>query len=332
MPESNFPSSLDTDANDSLPKTISNTAALNSPNHAEMHGRSNDAIIEIEEKVGIGDTTPTSGAILIGTGTGASAWDTSPTFLGAVTVGVNDTGHDVKFFGAESGAFLLWDQAQDDLELWGNAKINLTNTTAGSSNFQINFKESYDIYADNTGTGSDNTRLWFGGPAEGDFYVGPRASDDRFNLIQLRGNTSILGSISKTSGSFDIPHPTKGGDWRLRHSFIEGPTCDNIYRGTVTISGSSATVDLDTVSNMTDGTWEALNTNVWSMVGSSGNAVTWSLSGKTLTISGPSGAVCNWMVIGERKDQAIIDSSLTDINGKLVTEYENAEIDADAGE
>jgi hypothetical protein len=37
------------------------------------------------------------------------------------------------------------------------------------------------------------------------------------------------------------------------------------------------------------------------------------------------------MVIGERKDQAIIDSSLTDTNGKLVTEYENAEIDADAG-
>ena len=251
---------------------------------------------------------------------------------GTLTVGVDDTGHNVKFFGAESGAFLLWDQAEDDLELWGNAKINLTNTTAGSSNFQINFQEGYNIYADNTGTGSDNTRLWFGGPIEGDFYIGPRGGSDRLNLIQLRGNTSILGSISKTSGSFDIPHPTKGGDWRLRHSFIEGPTCDNIYRGTVTISGSSATIDLDTVSNITAGTWEALNTNTWSMVSSSGNAVTWSLSGKTLTISGPDGAVCNWMVIGERKDQAIIDSSLTDTNGKLVTEYENAEIDADAGE
>ena len=78
MPESNFPSSLDTDANDSLPKTISNTAALNSPNHAEMHGRSNDAIIEIEEKLGIGDTTPTSKAVLVGTGTGQSAWTTTP--------------------------------------------------------------------------------------------------------------------------------------------------------------------------------------------------------------------------------------------------------------
>jgi len=78
MPDSNFPSSLDTDASDSLPKTISNTAALNSPNHAEMHGRSNDAIIEIEEKIGIGDTTPTTKAVLVGTGTGQSAWTTTP--------------------------------------------------------------------------------------------------------------------------------------------------------------------------------------------------------------------------------------------------------------
>jgi len=82
---SNYPGSLDTTS--TLPADISATAALNSPNHAQMHERYNDAIIEIEEKVGIGDTTPTSGAILIGTGTGQSAWDTTPTFEGTVTVG-----------------------------------------------------------------------------------------------------------------------------------------------------------------------------------------------------------------------------------------------------
>ena len=82
---SNYPGSLDTTSQ--FPADISATAALNSPNHAQMHERYNDAIIEIEEKVGIGDTTPTSGAILIGTGTGQSAWDTTPTFEGTVTVG-----------------------------------------------------------------------------------------------------------------------------------------------------------------------------------------------------------------------------------------------------
>ena len=75
---------------------------------------------------------------------------------------------------------------------------------------------------------------------------------------------------------------------------------------------------------MTDGTWVALNTNPWSIVASSGNAVTWSLSGKTLTITGPEGAVCNWMVIGERKDSGIVTSTMTDNAGKVIVEYEEA--------
>jgi len=40
-----------------------------------------------------------------------------------VTVGVNDTGYDVKFFGATSGAFLLWDESADDLILAGDAGL-----------------------------------------------------------------------------------------------------------------------------------------------------------------------------------------------------------------
>ncbi len=248
------------------------------------------------------------------------------TIKGDVTVGVDDTGHDVKFFGAESGAFMLWDQAADDLELWGNAKINLLNTTAATSNFQINFKEGYDILADNTGPGSDGTRLWFDGPDGGAFYIGPRGGGQEFHTISLRGDVSVTGSLSKGSGSFDIPHPTRGGDWRLRHSFIEGPKADNIYRGSVTLNASgTATIDLDVDSEMTDGTWEALNTNPWSMVASSGNAVTWNLDGKNLTIDGPEGAQCNWMVMAERHDQTVIDWSATNDQGQLITEYEHHE-------
>jgi cytoskeletal protein CcmA (bactofilin family) len=82
---SNFPSSLDTTS--ALPASISDTASLNSPNHADMHEVTNDAIIEIEEKLGTGDTTASAGAVLIGTGSGASAWDTTPTFVSTVTVG-----------------------------------------------------------------------------------------------------------------------------------------------------------------------------------------------------------------------------------------------------
>ena len=73
---------------------------------------------------------------------------------------------------------------------------------------------------------------------------------------------------------------------------------------------------------MTDGTWEALNTNSWSMVASSGNAVTWDLDGKTLTINGPEGAQCSWMVMAERHDQTVIDWKATDDQGRLIVEYE----------
>jgi len=31
------------------------------------------------------------------------------------------------------------------------------------------------------------------------------------------------------------------------------------------------------------------------------------------------------MVIGERKDQAIVDSFMTDVDGRLITEYEKHE-------
>ena len=40
-------------------------------------------------------------------------------FTNTLTVGVDDTGHDVKFFGATSGAFMEWDESADELEIRG---------------------------------------------------------------------------------------------------------------------------------------------------------------------------------------------------------------------
>jgi len=44
---------------------------------------------------------------------------------GTVTVGVDDTGYDVKFFGATSGAYMLWDESADDLKLVGAAGLTV---------------------------------------------------------------------------------------------------------------------------------------------------------------------------------------------------------------
>ena len=40
-----------------------------------------------------------------------------------VTVGANDTGYDVKFFGATASAYMLWDESADDLILAGAARV-----------------------------------------------------------------------------------------------------------------------------------------------------------------------------------------------------------------
>jgi hypothetical protein len=50
---------------------------------------------------------------------------------GTVQVGVDDTGHDVKFYGATSGNYLQWDEDVDTLKLNGAAKL----IVAGTSNF-----------------------------------------------------------------------------------------------------------------------------------------------------------------------------------------------------
>ena len=42
-----------------------------------------------------------------------------------VTVGVDDTGYDVKFFGATPGAYMLWDESADDLVLAGAAGLDV---------------------------------------------------------------------------------------------------------------------------------------------------------------------------------------------------------------
>ena len=48
---------------------------------------------------------------------GAKTFSAAAQFSNTVTVGVDDTGYDVQFFGATSGSSLLWDESADDLIL-----------------------------------------------------------------------------------------------------------------------------------------------------------------------------------------------------------------------
>jgi cytoskeletal protein CcmA (bactofilin family) len=73
---------------------------------------------------------------------------------GTVTVGVDDTGLDVKFFGATSGQYLLWDESADELVLAGDTKLSFHDAAGGeniiaSSNghLEVNAGTTLDITA-----------------------------------------------------------------------------------------------------------------------------------------------------------------------------------------
>ena len=140
---------------------------------------------------------------------------------------------------------------------------------------------------------------------------------------------SAAGALSKTSGSFKINHPleSKKDTHYLVHSFIEGPQADLIYRGKVTLSSGTATVNIDTVSGMTEGTFVALNTDVQCFTSneSGWTAIKGSVSGNTLTITAQDNSctdTISWMIVGRRHDPHMKDSGTdwTDSDGKVIVE------------
>jgi len=139
----------------------------------------------------------------------------------------------------------------------------------------------------------------------------------------------VANQLIKGSGSFRIDHPLAGMSTShyLQHSFVEGPQADNIYRGKTTLVAGISTVNIDTASNMTDGTFVELNTDVQCFTT---NETGWtpikgSVTGNKLTILAQDNTctdTISWMVVGERQDDNIKNKAdWTDSDGKVIVEY-----------
>ena len=142
----------------------------------------------------------------------------------------------------------------------------------------------------------------------------------------------VNGSLAKSSGTFDIAHPLHPTTKRLVHSFIEGPRCDLIYRGTVALTNGVATVDINrqcthnTVGAMEHGTFEALcaNPDVFLQNRTGFGRVIGTIQGAILTITCENNMatdLISWMVVAERADPFIKQWDRTDDDGYLITEY-----------
>jgi len=158
------------------------------------------------------------------------------------------------------------------------------------------------------------------------FCTGSNDRQERM-IVQQDGSVAVHGALSKGSGSFKINHPLPHmkNTHDLYHSFVEGPQADNIYRGKIQLVNGHAEINIDTVSNMTEGTFVALNrdTQCFTTNETDWDPVRGSLVGNILTIecqNTSSNATISWIVIGERQDDIMKDAPFTDDNGKVVPE------------
>lgn len=117
----------------------------------------------------------------------------------------------------------------------------------------------------------------------------------------LYGDVAILGTISKSAGSFKIDHPLDPANKYLSHSFVESPDMMNIYNGLVTLDAfGGATVRLPD--------WfEALNADFrYQLTCIGGFApvyVARKIAGNTFQIAGGRpGIEVSWQVTGVRHD------------------------------
>ena len=168
-----------------------------------------------------------------------------------------------------------------------------------------------------------------GGTSDGGYKLNVTGGEVRFQAgARVTGNFQVSGTVNVSgTKNFYIDHPleSKKDTHSLIHSSVESPEVNNLYRGKVDLVNGTSTVNLDTESNMTEGTFVALNDNnqCFTTNETDWDAVKGSVDGNRLTIScqnSSSTANVSWMVIANRKDNSIINSSGTDSNGELIVE------------
>jgi hypothetical protein len=113
---------------------------------------------------------------------------------GGLVVGVDDTGHDVKFFGATSGKYMEWDESADQLDVTGSFDVTGNSTMVGTLTVGVN------------DTGHD---VKFFGATSGKYMEWDESADqlDVTGSLDVTGNTSMVGTL--TIGVNDTGHDVK---------------------------------------------------------------------------------------------------------------------------
>ena len=264
-----FPGDLDRDPNE-LPDNIADSDTLNSPNHATIHNNVNGAVLQIEEKLGTGDTTPSSGAVLIGTGTGTSAWDTTPTFVGDVTIpegdlilgstAVTSTAAEINLLDGVTGGTVTASKAvvvdaSKDIASFRN--VTLTGELDAAT---LDLSSSADIAGDLVLSGGADGALQFTNAGENSIKIPDNQASaliieeadnayitftttDSSEKIAIVQNTTVAGALDVT-GSFSVAKDSADAIINLTaHHDTEATAAELTLRKTDGSAASPAAVD-----------------------------------------------------------------------------------------
>ena len=142
----------------------------------------------------------------------AGGYGITPCTSGVVGVNGSSSGTGVEGYGGSTGVYGSTIPSgntgygvvgQGNVGVWG-----VSQSTSGYGVYGLTYSSSgYGVYGKNS-TGSG--------------YAG-----------YFQGNVDIVGTLSKTSGSFKIDHPLDPANKYLYHSFVESPDMMNIYNGNV---------------------------------------------------------------------------------------------------
>jgi hypothetical protein len=168
----------------------------------DVDGTTNLDVVDIDGAVDMASTLLVTGVL---TTTAATVSNGGGQFNGAINVGVDDTGYDVKFFGATAGAYMLWDESADDLILGGAAGLSvnstalvtgvLTTTAATVSNGGGQFNGAINVGVDDTGYD-----VKFFGATTGKSLLWDESADS----LTVAGNLSVDGGTIKLDGNYPV--------------------------------------------------------------------------------------------------------------------------------
>ena len=206
------------------------------------------------------------------------------TLKGTLTVGVDDTGHDVKLFGATSGAYLQWDESADKLLTAGGAVIDIVKdklliggTAVTTTAAELNLLDNVSGLVQ-----ADFTKL-----------AAVDASDSELNLVDGSSAGTIVNSkavIYGSSGEVNATTLQIGGtaitSTAAEINLIDGSSAGTAVASKAAIySGTSGLVIGNEATIGSTGDTDAVRIGAGGSVGFSNNTVLYGASNSTVAVA-----------------------------------------------